>query len=157
MNQERSDLMNLIVLPTKSDQKELINGLITKAGIRSITDLVNAINKEFPEHETSIQNFNQKAKRGSFKGYELAQIAQVCGFHLVFQAQDEIISGMDLFNTVYSKFNGVLVFTGRESEAAYTKFKEESAKAESITQPFEVALIYHIQSTYDVTVSSFSF
>lgn len=65
----------------KSNCREYVDILLSESNI-NLKEAVNLINEKYPDDQTTYQNYLNKVLRGTLRDYELAQLADVCGYQL---------------------------------------------------------------------------
>lgn len=118
-----------------------------------LTDLVKRLNVLYPEEKITTQNLSNKLSRGGLRDFELAQIANACGFELrlvsrdfdTFQkniaesVDDNVNYKMEMAlkqgqATIETKYNGVLVIAGERAEEAAKAYNLHCASADALTE-----------------------
>lgn len=58
----------------------------------SVSMLVRELNNRYPDKNTTVQNLSNKITRGTLRDYEIAQIANICGFTLKLEAVKQVFN-----------------------------------------------------------------
>lgn len=110
-----------------------------KARRMSLTTCAKLICEHFPEYETTAQNLSNKISRGTLRDFEIAQVAEVCGYNLLLveasnddknseKAVHEKRNGNEMvydgIETSESSNFGVVIFIGKNAHEAADKFNK---------------------------------
>lgn len=85
----------IIISENKDEQgdKSLARGYVQKMldfCHLSVSTLVRELNNRYPDKNTTVQNLSNKITRGTLRDYEIAQIANICGFTLKLEAVKQV-------------------------------------------------------------------
>ena len=141
---------------SKSNSRQTVNEMLYISRMK-LVDLVKRLNEFYPNEKFTIQNLSNKLFRGGLRDFELAQIANACGFQLqlVYKDIDEpyidnnLIKGnaKEKYTTTYTKHNGVLVIAGNKADEALNDYKQRCLNVDPLT---EIGYAKIIEKRYNV-------
>ena len=135
-----------------SNSRAAVNEMLYLSRMK-LTDLVKRLNVLYPEEKITTQNLSNKLSRGGLRDFELAQIANACGFELrlvykdfdTFQKSiDEAVDDNANYKmeqalkqgqaTIETKYNGFLVIAGERAEEAAKAYNLHCVSADALTE-----------------------
>lgn len=149
----------------QSNSKKYVYEMMNIANLR-FADLVRKLNNLYPDGKYTSQNLSNKLQRGGLRDFELAQVANACGYELLlshkdfyqfqqamrnsvddntnYKLQQYLLAGKEIIDT---KFNGVLVIAGENAEEAARVWILHCATADALT---ELGYARLIEKQFDV-------
>ena len=108
----------------------------------SISMLVRELNNRYPDKNTTVQNLSNKITRGTLRDYEIAQIADVCGFTLKLEAVKQVFQQVHSDNALPAG-----------NETPNLKVKDENTASDSQERPTNEEMLDRISHGYTSILS----
>ena len=157
----------------KANQRIYVDQMLNRRHL-TLTGVVKLLKESFPDDATTTQNISNKLARGSLRDYEIAQIANVCGFSLVLiddvskdykqvksnhtQTLTDKISSF--LSEGYEIINGVnydkIIIVGKRAADAGKHFTEKIKEKQDITPIIEFAFCKVIEDEFGVIMQPFN-
>lgn len=137
---------------SQSNSRQVVNEMLYISRLK-MADLAKRLNQLYPGEKFTTQNLSNKLFRGGLRDFELAQIANACGFELQLVSRDLISlnnavaeavddnanykmeqalkQGQEMIDT---KSNGLLVIAGENATEAAKAYRLHCANADALTE-----------------------